>query len=165
MSVIRSIIPSSVIVLDFAIIQENVTIGDHTKVCSFSNLYGCNIGGNCLIGSHTEIQNNVYIGNNVRIQSHSFIPSNTTVGEGVFISHCFCGINDTFSNGKVNYEPDSWGNIEIGDNVIIGSCVTMFPVKIGNGAIIGANSLVTKDVGENEIWYGSPARFIKMKTV
>lgn len=160
MSVIRSIIPSSVTVLDFAIIQENVTIGDHTTVCSFSNLYGCSVGSNCLVGSHTEIQSKVIIGNNTRIQSHSFICSGTTIGEDCFIGHSVMTINDTFSNGKVNYDSKDWSNLVIEDNVIIGSGAVLFPVTIGENSIVGAGAVVTKDVAPNTTVVGNPARVI-----
>lgn len=164
MSVFFSDFPNSTHVSDYVILGKDCVIGEDTVIHSFCNLYGCTIGSHCMISTHIEIQRGVIIGDSTRIQSHSFLPTGTEIGNNVFISHGFCGVNDKFSNDKVNFESTEWGKIEISDDVIIGSSVTMFPCKVGKGAIVGANSLVIKDIGENEIWYGSPAKFIKMKS-
>lgn len=158
----KSKISTTAIIAQTAILND-VAVGDGTRICEYTNIYRTVIGKWCMVGVFTEIQNDCVIGDYSRIQSHSFIPAGTVIGERCFISHNFTGINDTFSNGQVNYKSEMWGKIEIGNDVIIGSSVTMFPCKVGSGAIVGANSLVTKDIGENEIWYGSPARFIRMK--
>jgi acetyltransferase-like isoleucine patch superfamily enzyme len=165
MSVIQSDIPSSVQVSDFVHIGTQCIIGENVKIWDYTNMYSCTISDGCMIGSHCEIQSDVFIGENSRIQSHSFICSGTTIGDNVFLSHNTTLINDKFSNEKVNYTSEHWGRIVIEDDVIIGSSCTIMPVKIGKGAIVGANSLVTKNIGENEVWYGNPAKFIKMKTV
>lgn len=155
-------ISKTAIIAETAILN-NVVVGDLTRVCDYVNIYRATLGKYVMIGVFSEIQNDCVVGDYSRVQSHSFIPAGTVIGERCFISHGYVGINDTFSNYKVNFNSELWGKIEIGSDVVIGSSVTMFPCKIGNGAIVGANSLVTKDIGENEIWYGNPAKFIKMK--
>lgn len=167
MSVIRSTIPSTVQVDDFAKIGDNVVIGDFTRVCSFTNLYHCKIGGNCLIGTFTEVQSNVTIESNTRIQSHSFICSNTHIGSHCFISHNFTSCNDNFKKGSVDFSGETWGKVIIEDDVIIGSSVTILSnVTIGKGSIVGAGSVVTKSIPEYCVAYGNPCEvkyFLKDK--
>jgi len=160
MSVIESNIPNSVKVGDFVTIQSKVLLGENTRICNYVNLYGCSIGSDCMIGSFTEIQSNVIVGNNTRIQSHSFICSHTQIGDNVFVGHNVMTINETFSNGQVNYSSDMWKPLIIEDNVIVGSGAILFPVTIGEGAIIGAGAVVTKDVQPNTIVVGNPAKQI-----
>lgn len=164
MSVIESKIPSSVSVGEWVHIGKDCHIGEDVRICDHVNIYGCCISESVMIGAFTEIQRNVVVGENTRIQSHSFIASNTKIGNGVFLGHFTITINDDFKNYQVNFDSESWKELIIEDHVIIGSGCILFPVRIGRGAIIGAGSLVNQDVGENEIWYGRPARFIKMKS-
>lgn len=163
MSSIQSIIPTSCKLGEFVTIQKGVEIGEDVRINNYCNLYGCKLEHSVMLGTYVEVQNDCVIGELTRVQSHSFIPACTTIGKNCFISHNFTGVNDTFSNGEVNFKKEDWGKIVIGDNVVIGSSVTMFPIKVGSGAIIGANSLCTKDIGENEVWYGSPAVFVRMR--
>lgn len=142
---------------------RNVVMGEGTVINNFVNMYECELGKKCMVGTFCEIQRDVKIGDNVRIQSHSFIPSGTEIGNNVFISHHFCGINDTFDNYKVNFEKEAWGKIIIEDDVIIGSSVTLFPVKVGKGSIIGAGALVREDVPPYSIVAGNPAKTIGFK--
>lgn len=139
---------------------KNVKLGKNVKIphSELVNLYGCEIGDNCLIGPFVEIQKEVKIGKNTRIQSHSFICSKVTIGENVFIGHGVVFINDRY---PPRYEPEFWEEIIIEDDVAIGSNATILPCKIGKGALIAAGSVVTKDVPPKKIVAGNPARIIK----
>ena len=123
------------------------------------NLYGCDLKENVFVGPFVEIQTNVTIGKNSRIQSHSFICSAVVIGEDCFIGHGTVFVNDKFSNNKVNYERDFEETI-INDNVIIGSNATILPVEICSGAIIGAGSVVTKNIDQPGKYAGNPAKLV-----
>jgi len=133
----------------------NVMLGKGTKIIQPVNLYGCNIGDNSFIGPFVEIQERSIIGNNTRISSHSFICSGVIIGNNCFIGHGVMFTNDKFTENK-----DEWIEREtiIGDNVRIGSNATILPVKIGNNVIIGAGAVVTKDIPDNSIVKGNPAK-------
>ena len=133
----------------------NVMLGKGTKIIQPVNLYGCNIGDNSFIGPFVEIQERSIIGNNSRISSHSFICSGVIIGNNCFIGHGVMFTNDKFTENK-----DEWIEREtiIGDNVRIGSNATILPVKIGNNVIIGAGAVVTKDIPDNSIVKGNPAK-------
>ena len=111
---------------------------------------------NCLIGPFVEIQKNVKIGKNSRIQSHSFLCDGTEIKENVFIGHGVVTINDLYPKNN-NKE---WIPLKtiINKNASIGSNVTLFPVTIGENCIIGAGSVVTKDIPNNLTAYGNPAK-------
>lgn len=134
-------------------------IGKDTIIWNFVNLYGCKIGDNCMIGAFVEIQSNVKIGDNVRISSHSFICSKVKIGNNVFIGHGVVFINDLFPPRTEKY----WQETIIEDDVSIGSNVTILPVKIGKNSLVGAGSVVTKDVPPNSVVVGNPARIIKKR--
>lgn len=128
--------------------------------------YLCNInddaiiGDNVVIHSHCVIFDDVKIGNNTKIQSFCFIPSGITIGNFCFLAPGIKFANDAKppSNGK------HWKKTIIKDNVVIGINSTILPgITIGENAMVGAGSLVTKNIPPNEIWYGSPAKFIKIK--
>jgi len=127
-------------------------------VWNHTNLYGCNIGDNCMIGSYVEIQRNVNIGNTTRIQSHSFICSNTNIGDNCFVAHGVMFINDDFKSHEVKLNEDGPQHTRVENNVIIGTNATIFPVTLGANCIIGAGAVVTKDVPANSIVVGNPAR-------
>jgi acetyltransferase-like isoleucine patch superfamily enzyme len=135
--------------------MKNVKIGNNVTISHYTNVYGCELGDNVFIGPFVEIQSNVKIGNNSRVSSHSFICSSVEIGENVFIAH---GV--MFTNDKFTEDRESWIEQKtiIGNNVRIGSNATILPVTIGKNAIIGAGSVVTKDVPEGAIVYGNPAK-------
>ena len=146
----------------YVVIQDNVVIGDNCKIFGFCNLYGCKIGENTKIGTFVEIQKNVEIGKNCKIQSHSFICEGVKIGNGVFIGHGVVFINDKVPravNEKGEMIKDDWELLEtiVEDFVSIGSGSVILPVRIGKYSLIGAGSIVTKDVPQNRLVYGTPA--------
>src|SRR3989344_7017626 len=132
-------------------------VGKDTIIWNFVNLYGCEIGNNCMIGAFVEIQSDVEIGNNVRISSHSFICSKVEIGNNVFIGHGVVFINDLFPPREEKY----WQKTIIEDGVSIGSNATILPVRIGKNSIIGAWAVVTKDVPSGAVVAGNPARILR----
>jgi acetyltransferase-like isoleucine patch superfamily enzyme len=140
---------------------KNVKFGDNVEIVEPVNLYECEIGNNCFIGPYVEIQKKVKIGNNTRVSSHSFICELVEIGNDCFISHGVMFINDLFKSGKLNRNPKEWCSTKIENNVLIGSNSTILPVKIVSGCIIGAGSVVTKDLLEKGIYFGNPAKLIR----
>jgi len=135
---------------------KNVKFGENVSIVEPVNLYGCELGDNVKIGPFVEIQSNVKIGKNTTVSSHSFIPSGIEIGEHTFIAHGVMFTNDTFNSDSI----ENWEMKKtiVGDRVRIGSNSTILPVKIGNNVIIGAGSVVTKDIPDNVTVYGNPAR-------
>ena len=144
----------------FLKVLKNIKLGKNVKISPFTNIYGCELKDNVFIGPFVEVQKNVTIGENSRIQSHSFICEGVDIGKNVFIGHNVNTINDNLP--KVNNENWVVEKIIIRDNVSIGTGSTiMGNVTIGENSIIGANSLVTTNIPYNEVWVGSPAKFLR----
>jgi acetyltransferase-like isoleucine patch superfamily enzyme len=140
----------------------NVVFGENVTVVEPVNLYGCTIGDNCFIGPFTEIQKNVTIGKNVKVQSHSFICELVTIGNDCFIGHGVMFVNDLFSKGgPAGGDQSLWKETIIGNNISIGSNATILPVIICDNVVIGAGSVLTKDITKPGIYAGNPARFIR----
>ena len=145
-------------------IAPDVKLGQNVKFSKFINLYGCTIGDNVKIGACVEIQKNAFIGNNCKISSHTFICEGVTIEDNVFVGHSVAFINDTYpratSDGQLQTESD-W-KVEktlVKKGASIGSGATILSkVTIGENAIVGAGSVVTKDVPANTIVAGNPAR-------
>ena len=135
-----------------------VKFGKNVKIIQPSNIYECEIGDNCFIGPFVEIQKNSIIGSNTKIQSHSFICELVTIGNSVFIGHGVMFINDKFKNSKpANNDTSLWQSTNIGNNVSIGSNSTILPVNICNDVVIGAGSVVTKNISIPGTYAGNPA--------
>lgn len=152
----------------YACIADDVKLGKNVKLSKFINLYGCSIGDNTKIGAFVEIQKNARIGNNCKISSHTFICEGVDIEDDVFVGHGVTFINDTFPRatnpgGALQSEED-W-RVErtlVKKGASIGSGATILSnVTIGEKAIIGAGSVVTKDVPPNAVYAGNPARFLR----
>ncbi|MES2773465.1 MAG: acyltransferase [Bacteroidota bacterium] len=143
---------------------RDVQFGENVKIVEPSNIYGCSIGSNCFIGPFTEIQKDVVIGDSCKIQSHTFICELVTIGDHCFIGHGVMFINDLFAKGgPAQGNKELWCATQIGNHVSIGSNATILPVTICDHVVIGAGSVVTKDITEPGIYAGNPARKLKGK--
>lgn len=139
----------------------NVKSAKGVKVIEPCNLYGCELGEDVFVGPFVEIQSDVKIGARSRIQSHSFICSLVEIGEDCFIGHGVMFINDLFSEGAPSKSPSQWKSTKIGNHVSIGSNATILPVSICDGVVIGAGSVVCKDITQKGAYAGNPARKIR----
>ncbi len=141
---------------------RDVQFGKNVKVVEPVNLYECRIDDDCFIGPFTEIQKGVSIGKGCKIQSHSFICSLVSIGDDCFIGHGVMFINDAFSDGgPARGNQNKWKPTRIGNHVFIGSNATILPVEICDNVVIGAGSVVTKNITEPGTYAGNPARKIK----
>ena len=146
----------------------NVALGKDVKLFNFVNIYGCSIDDGTKVGAFVEIQKGATIGKHCKISSHTFICGGVHIADNVFVGHNVTFINDLFpratdEQGNLQTEED-WQCIEtfIADGASIGSSVTILcGVHIGKNAIIGAGSVVIKDVPENTVYAGNPAKFIR----
>jgi len=140
----------------------NVKFGENVKIVKPANIYGCEIGDECFIGPFVEIQKDVKIGSNTKIQSHAFICEWVEIGKNCFIGHGVMFINDLFSKGgPAQGDRAFWKATKIGNQVSIGSNATILPVTICDNVVIGAGSVVTKDVKKPGVYAGNPARFLR----
>jgi len=154
--------------VEFASIAADVKLGKDVKIYKFVNLYGCEIGDDTRIGAFVEVQKNARIGRHCKISSHTFICEGVTIEDNVFVGHGVVFINDTYpratnSNGDLQSEED-WHvePILVKKGASIGSNATILgKVTVGENAIIGAGSVVTRDVLPNTIVAGNPARFLR----
>jgi len=141
---------------------RDVTFGVGVSVVEPVNLYECTIGDGCFIGPFVEIQKGVTIGAKSRIQSHSFVCELVTIGTDCVIAHGVMFINDLYSiGGPARGDMSLWKSTIVGDNVSIGSNATILPVRICNSVVIGAGSVVTKDIVTPGIYAGNPARKLR----
>lgn len=141
---------------------KNVNFGKDVTVVEPVNIYGCEIGDGTFVGPFVEIQKDVKIGKKCKIQSHAFICELVTIGDNCFISHGAMFINDLFdTGGPAGGDKTKWKSTVIGDYVSIGTNATVLPVKICSNVVIGAGTVVTKDITVPGIYAGNPARMIK----
>lgn len=146
-------------------VSKDVKFGRNVKLSKFINLYGCTIGDNCKIGAFVEIQKNSLIGKNCKISSHTFICEGVHIKDNVFIGHNVSFINDKYPksvnpDGSMK-ECTDWKVIKtiVEKGASIGTSVTILcGVTVGENAIVGAGSVVTKDVPKNAVVAGNPAR-------
>jgi acetyltransferase-like isoleucine patch superfamily enzyme len=140
----------------------DVEFGKNVTVVQPVNLYGCKIDDESFIGPFVEIQKGVKIGKRCRIQSHAFICELVTIGDDCFISHGAMFINDLFvTGGPAGGDKDLWRSTKIGNRVSIGSNATILPVTICDHAVIGAGSVVTKNITQSGIYAGNPAHLLR----
>lgn len=141
---------------------KNVNFGTNVLVIQPVNMYGCTIGDDVFVGPFVEIQKDVTIGARTKIQSHSFICELVTIGHDSVIAHGVMFINDKFaSGGPARGDKTKWSSTTIGNHVSIGSNATILPVSICDHVVIGAGSVVTKDITQPGIYAGNPAKLIK----
>lgn len=154
----KATIGNNVEIHPLALVEENTTIGDNTKIGPFCIVRkGAVIGSNCKFTAYCEIRENVKIGNNTSFGSRCTISANAIIGENVSIKYSFV-LTDTPDLEQGDFK--SIGSI--GDGTLIGANVTLMPgFNIGKNAIIGACSQVRSNVGDDEIWYGNPAKIFK----
>lgn len=141
----------------------DVDFGENVTVVEPVNLYGCKLNDGAFVGPFVEIQRNVSIGKRTRIQSHAFVCELVTIGDDCFVSHGAMFINDVFRTGGPTERgrTDQWVPTRIGDHVSIGTNATILPVTICDNVVIGAGSVVTRDITEPGVYAGNPARLLR----
>jgi UDP-2-acetamido-3-amino-2,3-dideoxy-glucuronate N-acetyltransferase len=150
-------------------IAPDVVLGKNVRLFAFVNLYGCKIGDDSLVGTFVEIQSGVKIGSRVKIQSHSFICSGVEIGDEAFIGHGVMFTNDRFprsttKDGQLQGSAD-WvcEPTRVGKRASIGTNATILcGVSIGDEAVIGAGSVVVKDVPARAVVAGNPAKVLRI---
>ncbi len=152
-------------------VAPDVRLGKDVKLSSFVNLYGCEVDDNTKIGAFVEIQKNAKVGRNCKISSHTFVCEGVSIEDNVFVGHGVVFINDHFprattAQGELQTERD-W-KVErtlVKKGASIGSGSTILAnVVIGENAMVGAGSVVTRDVPENAVVAGNPAKVLRVIT-
>ena len=137
----------------------DVEFGERVTIVEPVNLYGCTLGDDVFVGPFVEVQKNVRIGARTRVQSHAFICELVTIGDECFISHGAMFVNDLFkSGGPARGDRTRWRPTQIGNRVSIGTNATILPVSICDDVVIGAGSVVVRDIVEPGVYAGNPAR-------
>ncbi len=152
-------------------IAPDVKLGRGVRIYGFTNLYGCELGDDVRVGAFVEIQKGAKVGNRCKISSHSFICEGVVLEDEVFVGHNVTFINDRYpratnGEGKLQTESD-WKCVPtlVKRGASIGSGATLLcGITIGERAVVGAGSVVTKDVPSGAVVAGNPARFLKKKT-
>ncbi len=153
--------------MPFQNIAEDVQLGRDVKIFDFVNLYGCTIGDNTKVGAFVEIQKNAVVGRNCKISSHTFVCEGVHIEDNVFVGHNVSFINDKFPRATVEgrLQTDEDWSVEptrVREGASIGtSCTILSNVTIGRNSIIGAGSVVTRDVPDNVVAAGNPCRVLR----
>jgi len=156
---------------EFCSIAPNVKLGQGVKLSKFINMYGCEIGDETKIGAFVEIQKNASVGRRCKISSHTFVCEGVTIEDSVFVGHGVTFVNDSYprattTEGEIQTEQD-W-HVEktlVKRGASIGSGATILAnLTIGENAIVGAGSVVTRDVPPNTIVAGNPAKVLRSVT-
>jgi len=149
-------------------ISDDVRLGKNVRLSKFINLYGCSIGDNTKIGAFVEVQKNAIIGSNCKISGHTFICEGVIIKDNIFIGHNVTFINDTYPrattpDGSLQTDEDwSVEPVTVHNGVSIGSSSTILSnVTIGENSIVGAGSVVTKDVPPDTVVAGNPAKILR----
>jgi acetyltransferase-like isoleucine patch superfamily enzyme len=150
------------------LIADNVKLGKGVRIFAFTNLYGCELGDDVKVGTFVEIQKGAKIGNRCKISSHSFICEGVTLEDEVFIGHGVMFTNDllpraTAGDGRLQTEAD-WTCVRtlVKRGASIGSNATLLcGITVGERAIVGAGSVVTKDVPPRAVVAGNPAKVMR----
>jgi acetyltransferase-like isoleucine patch superfamily enzyme len=152
---------------NFNCIAPDVVLGNDVKLSKFINMYGCTIGENTKIGAFVEVQKGVTVGKNCKVSSHTFVCEGVTIEDDVFIGHGVMFINDkvprSTTGGALQTEAD-WKVVPtvIKKGASLGTnCTIMCGITVGENAVVGAGSVVLKDVQANTIVAGNPARVIR----
>ena len=152
-------------------IAADVRLGENVRLSKFINLYGCEIGNNTKIGAFVEVQKNACVGQNCKISSHTFICEGVTIEDNVFIGHSVTFINDSYPRattpgGELQTESD-WKvertRVKKGASIGSGSTI-LSDITVGENALVGAGSVVTRDVPANAIVAGNPAKVLRYIT-
>jgi acetyltransferase-like isoleucine patch superfamily enzyme len=153
---------------DYLCIAPDVRLGKDVRLAKFVNLYGCEVGDETKIGAFVEVQKNARIGRRCKVSSHTFICEGVIVEDNVFIGHGVTFINDSYpraTNAEGSLQTEADWKVErtlVKNGASIGSGSTILAnVTIGENAIVGAGSVVTKDVPPNSIVAGNPARLLR----
>ncbi len=154
--------------IPYRLVADNVKLGKNVKIFAFTNLYGCEIGDDSKIGTFVEIQKGARVGSRCKVSSHSFLCEGVILEDEVFIGHGVMFTNDrlpraTATDGKLQTEAD-WKceSTVIKKGASIGSGATLLcGITVGERAIVGAGSVVTKDVPKNAVVAGNPAKVLR----
>lgn len=140
----------------------DVIFGERVVLVQPVNIYRCTLGDDVFVGPFVEIQKGVKIGNGTRIQSHTFICELVTIGKNCTIAHGVMFINDPYRIGRPACgDRSQWLPTVVGNQVTIGSNATILPVSICDNVVIGAGSVVTKNISSPGIYAGNPARLLR----
>lgn len=140
----------------------NVAMGRNVTIVEPANVYGCRLDDDVFVGPFVEIQSGVIIGARSRIQSHSFVCELVEIGQDCVVAHGVMFINDRYRIGSpARGRRNLWQATRVGSRVYIGSNASILPVSICDDVVIGAGSVVTKDIREPGIYAGNPARFVR----